>query len=275
MYENKEFSMSDADFEYISKTVYEECGIVLKEAKKDLVYSRISRRIRALKLANFRQYISYLDANKEREFTEFINAITTNLTAFFREPHHFEFLTQKVVSELKQHCAHSKRVRIWSAGCSTGMEPYSIAMTLAPHFDASWDLKILATDLDTNVLDTAKAGVYDRDTITGLDGDLLKNWFLKTPHAEKFKVKPAVAELITFKQLNLLKEWPMRGPFDVIFCRNVVIYFDHVTKLNLFKRFGQYLAPHGYLILGHSETMSRDVEGYQPIGKTIYKKARP
>ena len=272
MFENKEFSMTDADYRYISQTVYNECGIVLSDQKKDMVYSRLARRIRALKLENFAKYIAYLEVNKDKEFVEFINAITTNLTSFFREPHHFEFLQQTIVPEIKTNHRQDKRVRIWSAGCSTGMEPYSIAMSTVNSFPADWDYKILATDLDTNVLSTAKSGVYQGSSVTGIDDDLLKSHFLHDSVGERYKVKDKLKTLITFKQLNLLEPWPMKGEFDVIFCRNVVIYFDLETKNQLFRRYAELLRPNGYLILGHSETMSREVTEFKTLGRTIYQK---
>jgi chemotaxis protein methyltransferase CheR len=237
-----------------------------------MVYSRLARRIRALKLFNFAEYVEYLQHNKDSEFGEFINAITTNLTSFFREPHHFEFLTETVLSEMKVNHKLDNRIRIWSAGCSTGMEPYSIAMTLGNKFPAGWDFKILATDLDTNVLATAKAGIYQSSSVTGIDDELKKKYFLHDQHGDRYKVKESLQKLITFKQLNLLEKWPMKGQFDVIFCRNVVIYFDLETKNKLFERYAQMLRPNGYLILGHSETMSREVTLFKSVGRTIYQK---
>lgn len=273
MLNNKEFAMTNEDFRYISQTVYKECGIVLNEQKKDMVYSRIARRIRSIKLKNFAEYIQYLNDNKELEFTEFINAITTNLTSFFREPHHFEFLEKTVIPEMLINHKVDKRVRIWSAGCSTGMEPYSIAMTLFNRFPSSFDVKILATDLDTQVLATAKAGIYEAQNVTGIDEPKLAKFFQKDAAQNRYKIKDRINKMITFKQLNLLEGWPMKGTMDVIFCRNVVIYFDLKTKNQLFERYAQLLRPNGYLILGHSETMSRDINCFKPLGNTIYQKA--
>lgn len=272
MHENKEFSMTETDYRFISQTVYDECGIVLTEQKKDMVYSRLARRIRALKLPNFSRYIEYLENNKDKEFVEFINAITTNLTSFFREPHHFDFLKQTILPEMKRNHQLDRRVRIWSAGCSTGMEPYTIAMTMANAFPKGWDFKILATDLDTNVLATAKEGIYQGQSVTGINDEILANHFLHDKEGERYKVKDRLRKMITFKQLNLLEPWPMKGEFDVIFCRNVVIYFDLETKNKLFERYAQLLRPNGYLILGHSETMSRDVTMFKSLGRTIYQK---
>lgn len=275
MHENKEFSMTQSDYDYISQTVYKECGIVLSEQKKDMVYSRLARRIRALKLTNFASYIDYLENNHDAEFGEFINAITTNLTSFFREPHHFDFLADTIFPEMKKNHQLDKRVRIWSAGCSTGMEPYSIAMTMANKFPKDWDFKILATDLDTNVLAAAKEGIYEGQSVTGIDDDKLKKFFLHDSQSARYKVKENLGKCITFKQLNLLQPWPMKGPFDVIFCRNVVIYFDMETKNALFDKYADMLRPGGYLILGHSETMSREVTRFESLGRTIYRKVGP
>jgi len=272
MYENKEFLMTDEDYNFISKTVYDECGIVLSAQKKDMVYSRLARRIRANKLKNFASYLTYLENNKDKEFVEFINAITTNLTYFFREPHHFDFLKNTVIPEVKDKNRSSKRVRVWSAGCSSGMEPYSIAMTMFSSFPTGWDFKILATDLDTQVLQTAIDGIYHKDNIAGIEKNMIENNFLHDAKGERYKVKDRFKNLITFKQLNLLEAWPMKGPFDVIFCRNVVIYFDVETKNKLFERYAELLAPNGYLILGHSETMSREVKNFKALGGTIYQK---
>lgn len=272
MFSNREFAMTDDDYQFISQTVYKECGIVLNELKRDMVYSRLARRIRAAKLNNFAEYIDYLQANKDTEFTDFINAITTNLTSFFREPHHFQFLQNKIIPQLKAIHKTDKRIRIWSAGCSTGMEPYSIAMTLQNRFPSNYDVKILATDLDTEVLQTAKEGIYDAQNVTGVDDDMLVKYFQKRSEQNRYRVKDQVRALITFKQLNLLQGWPMQGPMDVIFCRNVVIYFDIETKNQLFARFAQLLRPNGYLILGHSETMSREIKFFKAIGNTIYQR---
>lgn len=272
MFENKEFAMTSSDYQFIRTTVYDECGIVLGEHKKDMVYSRLARRIRALRLSTFSQYIDYLKDNMDAEFGHFINSITTNLTSFFREPHHFEFLSEQALQEIKANHLMDKRVRIWSAGCSTGMEPYSIAMTMSKAIPSNWDFKILATDLDTNVLATAKEGVYEAQNVTGINKGILSEHFLHDASGQKYRVKDSIRKLITFKQLNLLERWPMKGPFDIIFCRNVVIYFDLETKNKLFQRYAELLRPNGYLILGHSETMSKEVTCFHSLGKTIYQK---
>lgn len=268
----KEFLLTDNDFKKIASLVYGACGIVLGEHKREMVYSRLARRIRTLRLANFKQYLDYLDTHKEQEFSDFINAITTNLTAFFRESHHFDYLKSHIVPALLKANQHTKRIRIWSAGCSSGEEPYTLAMTLHELFPNSWDVKILATDLDSNVLTKAQIGSYSAANVSGLEQHHLKRWFLKSKDGEMFKVKPQLQQHIHFKRLNLLQEWPMKGPFDVIFCRNVVIYFDKETKDQLFQRYCTILAPCGHLFLGHSESMGKEHTEFKNLGRTIYQK---
>ena len=268
----KEFLLTDNDFKAISSQVYDACGIVLAEHKREMVYSRLARRIRHHKLKSFREYLGFLDENKEQEFSEFINAITTNLTSFFREPHHFNYLKNTIVPKLLVGNAKQKRVRVWSAGCSTGEEPYTIAMTLHGLFPPDWDVKILATDLDSNVLAKAQAGTYTAANVNGLDKSHLKRWFLKSHDGELYKVKPELQKNIFFKRLNLLQSWPMKGQFDVIFCRNVVIYFDKPTKDELFKRYHDLLTNTGYLFLGHSETLGKDHKEFKNLGQTIYQR---
>ena len=271
--ENREFRMTDANFDVIKKLVYQSSGIVLGEHKREMVYSRLSRRLRALKLRDFDQYCDFISSGHKEEFSHFINAITTNLTSFFREKHHFEFLKQTVIPKLLTQEKHHRRIRCWSAGCSTGEEPYSIAMTLAPVFPAkSWDFKILATDLDSNVLAKAKNAIYPAQNVQGLDDSIKRNGFFYNKQTDQFKVKPGLQEHIHFKRLNLLENWPMKGPFDFIFCRNVVIYFDNETKNQLIRRYAQLLKPGGYLFLGHSETISREITEFTALGQTIYQR---
>lgn len=269
----KEFPLSDDEFKTISSKVYQACGIVLGEHKREMVYSRLARRIRACGLSSFAEYIDYLDKNQEAEFSEFINAITTNLTSFFRESYHFDYLAETIIPQIKDANRHSKRVRIWSAGCSTGQEPYSIAMTIYQQFPRDWDVKILATDLDSNVLAKAQAGEYGGNDVNGLAIEKAREWFLRSKSDDTYRIKPEIKQLISFKRLNLLQEWPMRGKFDVIFCRNVVIYFDKPTKEALFSRYAGVLKDNGYLFLGHSESMGKDQLEFVPLGRTMYRKA--
>jgi chemotaxis protein methyltransferase CheR len=265
--------MSDADFKQIRELVYTSCGIVLGEHKREMVYSRLSRRIRALSLASFSSYLEFLTEHKSDEFSHFINSITTNLTSFFREKHHFEYLENTLVPELISEHKVDKRIRIWSAVCSTGQEPYSISMTLNKYFPkGKWDLKILATDLDSNVLAKAKNGVYADTAIDGLDKKTISDNFIKSKQTDDVKVAKKITEYVSFKRLNLLENWPMKGPFDIIFCRNVVIYFDQETKERLFRRYAEMLKPGGYLFLGHSETLRREITEFEAIGQTIYRK---
>lgn len=268
----KEFLLTDDEFKRIAKIVYDACGIVLGEHKKEMVYSRIARRIRALQLSTFAQYLSYLESHKEQEFSHFINSITTNLTSFFREPYHFDHLVNSVIPHLLEENKHSKRVRIWSAGCSTGEEPYTIAMSIHGKFPPSWDVKILATDLDSNVLAKASLGEYSANSITGIDQRLTKRWMLRSRDGEVYKIKDELRKMIAFKRLNLLQQWPMKGLFDVIFCRNVVIYFDKPTKEHLFERYANSLQPQGHLFLGHSESMAKEQNYFDGLGKTMYRK---
>ena len=252
-------------------------GITLSDQKRDLVYGRLARRLRKLNLNDFDQYIELLKQNPEGEMIEFVNSITTNLTSFYREKHHFEYLSGTVLKYLLQARRQEKRIRIWSAGCSTGEEPYTLAMTLResiPNID-SWDVKILATDIDTGVLAKAKAGVYQKDRINGVSEAQFKKWFLKPSenNSDEVKVSPKLQELITFKQLNLMNAWPMKGKFDILFCRNVVIYFNKDTQRILFDRFADILKEDSHMFIGHSESLYKVTDRFSLIGKTIHQKA--
>lgn len=270
-----EHQLSDRDFKFICKLVYDQTGIVLGEHKRVMVYRRLMRRTRELKIASFADYCRLLENVESGELPNFINAITTNLTSFFRESHHFDYLREHFLPEHMRTHSASRRLRIWSAGCSTGEEPYSLAITVSEAMGgtlANWDAKILATDLDTNVLDTAKQGVYKYERIEGLPKAIQRRWFRrgKSEKADLVKVDPSLPALITFKQLNLLHDWPVRGPFDVIMCRNVLIYFDRQTQASLVQRYSSLLRPGGLLILGHSESVAKGFSEFQMIGRTIF-----
>jgi chemotaxis protein methyltransferase CheR len=274
--QDREFDFTDADFERIRQFVSEHTGIVLTEKKKDMVYGRLSKRIRRGDFDSFSAFIDALEQGDEDEQDFMINAITTNLTAFFRENHHFEFLKNTVIPSLIKKKGYKKHLRIWSAGCSTGEEPYSIAMILReslPDFD-DWNVKILATDLDANVIAHGKAGIYRQDRIEGLDERRIKRWFKRGSgdNSDMVKVSPELQQMITFKRLNLLHEWPMSGPFDLMFCRNVVIYFDKDTQRVLFDRYADILAPDAHLFIGHSETLFKVSSRFDSLGQTIYRK---
>ncbi|MCP5150003.1 MAG: protein-glutamate O-methyltransferase CheR [Ectothiorhodospiraceae bacterium] len=269
-----QLTLSDAEFERLRRLVREHTGISLSDAKRTLVYGRISRRIRALGLSGFPAYCALLEKDGGDEIEQFTNAITTNLTSFFRESHHFDYLRDKVVTPLKGRT--SQRLRIWSAGCSTGEEPYSIAITLAEALprQALGDVRVLATDIDSNVLRHAEAGVYDLERVAGLPEETQRRWFKKGAGPNKGKVRAAddLRELISFRQLNLLGSWPMRGPFDVIFCRNVVIYFDRDTQRELFKRYADMLPIGGHLFIGHSESLFNLTDRFELVGRTVYRR---
>ncbi len=266
--------MSDANFARIAELAHDYTGIVLGPHKRDMIYGRLSRRIRGLGLKNFNQYCDLLEQERSPELSNFINAITTNLTSFFRENHHFDFLKDTVLPEIMEKNKVGKRIRFWSAGCSTGEEPYSLSIVLNEQVDRRvWDTKILATDLDSNVLNHGKSGIYDVGRIESIDETRRKKWFLRDPaQPQVVKVKPALSQLISFKRLNLLEPWPMKGRFDVIFCRNVVIYFNKDTQRQLFNRYADILADGGYLFIGHSETLHRVSDRFESLGRTIYRK---
>jgi len=272
MSEQKEFEFTQDDFNFLRGIVTSTTGIVAPDDKYTMYYSRLARRLRTLGLADFSAYRQYLKTNLETESIELVNAVTTNLTSFFRESHHFDYLRDILIPE-KIRC-NDYRLHIWSAGCSTGEEPYTIAITL---FEAipdpdKWDIKILATDIDSNVLKTGSNGVYDEARVANLDKALLRRYFKKGsgPNAGKVKVNPALSKYIHFKQLNLLHDWPINEKLDIIFCRNVVIYFDKETKSKLVDRFADQLVDKGMLFMGHSESLYKTTERFELLGKTIY-----
>jgi len=272
----REFEFTDKDFNYIQQLVADSTGIVLSESKRDMVYSRLTRRIRALNLDSYKIYCDRLRDGDESELIAFTNAITTNLTSFFREPHHFEFLKNKLLPDIKKNKV-SRKLRIWSAGCSSGEEPYSIAMVVHEVFGdvlAGWDIKILATDLDSNMVQTAANGIYSEDRVTGLTKSRLRS-YVKNGSGEnlgKVKISPRLQKMITFRELNLMNHWPVKGPFDIIFCRNVVIYFDKPTQKVLFNRYCELMVPHGHLFIGHSESLHMVTDRFKLLGKTMYRK---
>lgn len=266
----REFLFTDRDFERICALIYAHAGIALSAAKVDMVYSRIARRLRANSLASFDEYLDLLNANPE-EWQPFINSLTTNLTSFFREAHHFPVLAQVALDARRQGRAP---VMLWSSACSTGEEPYSMAMTMIDAFK-SWSppVKILATDLDTNVVQQAAQGIYPLDRVGKMPEADLKRFFQrgKGPHKGMARVRPEVRALVRFHALNLLEDrWPMKGPFDAIFCRNVMIYFDKQTQAKILARFHPLLRQDGRLFVGHSESLTHVAELFRLQGKTVY-----
>jgi chemotaxis protein methyltransferase CheR len=274
---SREFAFGDEDFEALRQLVKRLTGINLSDQKRELVYGRLARRLRALQLKSFAEYRELLAQDGGREISELCNAITTNLTSFFREPHHFDYLRDQVLQPLAAETSASRRLRIWSAGCSTGEEPYSIAMTLIESVPdlRRWDVRILATDLDSDVLARAERGVYPADRVRNLSQQRLSRFFTERREGREglcYQVGESIRSLITFKQLNLMHALPMRGPLDAIFCRNVVIYFDKDTQRDLFGRICQLQRPGDLLFLGHSESLFKVSESYSLIGKTIYRR---
>lgn len=269
----KEFKFSREQFEFIRKLVMEHTGISLKPTKFDMVYSRLARRLRSLHIDTFDEYCKLLQQGDNVELRDFVNAITTNLTSFFREEHHFDFLRDKLLPSIFSS-TDNKRIRIWSAGCSTGEEPYTLAMVIKETIpkQRGWDVKILATDLDTNVIALAKQGIYDNSKVTGISNSRMKRYFIVNKNTNEIQVRPEIKEMITFKQLNLMNQWPIKGPFDFIFCRNVVIYFDKPTQRILFERYADLTKDNGHLFIGHSESLFKVTTRYNLLGQTIYQK---
>lgn len=274
----REFLFTDKDFSYLSQLAGMHAGINLNASKRELVYGRLARRLRALGLRTFKEYCNLLNDENSDEFTHFINAITTNVTSFFRENHHFEFLANELLIQVikKQAGMSRPRLRIWSAGCSSGQEPYSIAIVLKECIKDidRWDAKILATDLDSNILDKARQGIYSAESIQDLSLDRRKKWFKfrDEDKNEKVKIINDIKKLVTFKQLNLSGTWPMKGPFDAIFCRNVTIYFDRPTREKLIDNFANLLTRDGCLFVGHSESLFGLTNRFYSLGNTIHRK---
>jgi chemotaxis protein methyltransferase CheR len=268
--EQAEISLSDREFARIKSRVYAVAGISLSDAKRTLVISRLSKIVRSLGLPSFDAYVDYLErGGSAQDSQEFVNALTTNLTRFYREDHHFAHLRTYVQTLLAEQ-PRGTRLRIWSAGCSTGQEPYTIGMDLLLAFPElkRWDFKILATDIDTAVIAKAAKGIYPHSELAGLSAERMRP-FVQAGDG-MVQVPDAVRQLISFKPLNLIGPWPMKGPFDAIFCRNVAIYFDKPTQGEVFGRFSKLLAPNGFLYIGHSENLGSGGDGFRLVGKTVY-----
>ncbi len=269
-------AISDEEFEFFRSIVYEESGIDLSDKKKALLQARLTKRLRELRIRTYHEYIGHLKSHFHDEIEHFINCITTNKTEFFREGGHFEFLRTTVLPAYERE--KRRRIRIWSAGCSTGEEPYTIAIVLLDYFDgrALPDVKILATDIDSRVLETAKAGTYKAESVHMIGLDMLRRYFYRGTGENQglFKVKHDVRRLISFRRLNLLDEsYPMKNTFDIIFCRNVIIYFDKDTQNALFAKFHRYLADDGYLFMGHSEALIGRSSLFQLKTNAVYEKS--
>lgn len=267
--------LGEHDFERFREVIYRESGIKLSPMKKALVQSRLMRRMRELRIGSFEEYYEYLQGNYNAEIIDLINCITTNKTEFFREAAHFDYLRNTVLPQYEKE--KRKELRIWCAGCSTGEEAYTIGITLGEYYRGKEmpQIRILATDIDTRVLDTARRGVYRDESVRVMDESLLKRYFLRGTgdNAGYFRVKEDLGRLVTFRRLNLLDDvFPMKKKFNIIFCRNVVIYFDKDSQVKLFKQFYRYLEDDGYLFIGHSETLTSVSELFAFRGKSIYGK---
>lgn len=266
---DRNYDFSLADFKRIQQMIYNHAGIKLSDAKHDMVYSRIMRRIRATGTQTFAEYLDLIQI-EPAEWEAFVNSLTTNLTAFFREEYHFPILEQ----QMRAHPS-GRKFRIWCSAASTGEEPYSLAITAIKAFD-SWHppVEIIATDIDTNVLAKADRGVYESDRIARVEDDISK-YFLRGKGSNEgmIKVRPELRQLITFKPLNLLKHpWPLTGEFDALFCRNVLIYFDKETQRQVLEHFVPLMTDEAMLYVGHSESLLHLGDLFRLRGKTVYEK---
>ncbi len=274
----QEVTLTEDDFRQISQIVYDHCGINLHDGKKELIRARLAKKLRAGKFSSFSEYMKHIQSDESgRAFSDFIDVLSTNLTSFFRENQHFEFLKDTLLPRLiaKKQKSGRERIRAWSAGCSSGEEPYSIAITLLENLPGGcWDAKILATDISTRILEKAKAGIYAPERVNPV-GLQEKRKYLKqtTENGQKaFEVGPALRQMITFRYLNLMNDWPIRGPLDFIFCRNVMIYFDKPTQASLVNRYWDLLDSGGVLFTGHSESLTGIDHKFKYVQPTIYMK---
>lgn len=274
-----EYPLTIEDFRAIAAMLHADAGIALSEAKATLVYSRLAKRLRALGLRSFREYCALVAApagGEERR--QMLTALTTNVTRFFREPHHFEHLKTTVLPPLLKEARRGGRVRLWSAACSTGQEPYSIALTILSLMPdaAELDVKILATDIDPVVLAGGSAGAYDEASIAPVPSDLRQRWFVRAPDGEGrkgWRVADEARRLVSFRELNLIGSWPMKGRFQAIMCRNVVIYFEEETQARVWNRFMPLVEPGGHLYIGHSERLTGEaVPHFESTGITTYRR---
>jgi chemotaxis protein methyltransferase CheR len=265
----REFHFTAQDFQRVRKMIYDHAGISLNDSKQELVYSRLSRRLRATGVGSFSEYLKLLVQNDEQEWEAFANSLTTNLTSFFREHHHFPLLADQI-----KRIGHARPIVLWCSACSTGEEAYSMAMTAMDAFNSfTPPVKIIATDLDTNVLDTARRGVYSMDRVEKLDEALINRFFLKSTGAQAgfVKVRPELQNMITFRKLNLQDStWLIRDKVDAIFCRNVMIYFDKDTQLAILKKMAPVLRSDGLLYAGHSESFYHADAYFKLRSKTVY-----
>ena len=269
----REFSFSSTDFERVRKLIYAHAGISLSPVKQDMVYSRLARRLRATGKNSFAEYLDALEKNGGDEWERFVNSLTTNLTSFFREPHHFPIFADHL-----KRLGTRRPIRVWCSASSTGEEPYSIAITVLETFGSDvTHVSIFASDLDTNVLAAAQKGVYPIARVEKLEPERLRRFFLKGTGAQEgmVAVRPELKRLIQFQRINLLEpNWPVRGPLDVIFCRNVMIYFDKPTQYKILSRFEPMMENDGLMFAGHSESFLHAADLFRSLGKTVYAPTR-
>ena len=270
---DREFAFSAADFDRVRKLIYAHAGISLSPAKQDMVYSRLARRLRETRLKTFAEYLNLLERGDKAEWEKFVNSLTTNLTSFFREPHHFPILADHL-----KKLRNKSPIKIWCSASSTGEEPYSIAMTVVETFGGfTTPVSIVASDLDTNVLATASKGVYSQDRLDKISPERLSRFFTKGIGTQdgSYVVKPELRRMISFQRLNLLEaNWMVRGPLDVLFCRNVMIYFDKPTQYKILSRFAPLMSEDGLLFAGHSESFLHAADLFTSQGKTVYELVR-
>jgi chemotaxis protein methyltransferase CheR len=280
MTQTAEQPLSQREFERVAKFLYDHCGIHLTQAKMDLVKARLAKRLRVLSMDSYSSYIDLVTSDPDgAECYEFIDALSTNLTSFFRENSHFQYLASQLLPQIVRRNSSTKRIRCWSAACSSGEEPYTLAIVLHETLSKlnalrGWDTKILATDISTRVLKKAQSGVYSMERVKTVEPALRGKYF--EPRVlggeEHLAVSPVLRSMICFNRLNLMESWPFTGPFDFIFCRNVMIYFDKPTQEKLVGRYFDLLSPGGILFTGHSESLTGIKHKFELVQPTIYRK---
>lgn len=269
--QSREFAWTDTDFDRVQKLIYQRAGISLHNGKHAMVYSRLSRRLRETGHRSFNEYLGWLESSDGPEWQEFINALTTNLTSFFREDHHFKIFHEY----LKRHKQKSKW-KVWCCAASTGEEPYSILMTAIDALGTNPGLTLIASDIDSKVLATAANGVYRIENLRNINNDQFRSFFLrgKGSNAGMVRIKPELQKLVDFKIVNLVRDsWPFQELFDVVFCRNVMIYFDGPTQRSVLERIHRVMSPGGLLFVGHAENFSESRDLFVLRGKTVYERA--
>jgi chemotaxis protein methyltransferase CheR len=268
---DREFRFTQADFDRICRLIHEHAGISLAPAKQDMVYSRLARRLRALGLSSFEEYLERLDRRGSQEWQTFVNSLTTNLTSFFRESHHFDILMRQLRESQR------RPFRIWCAAASTGEEPYSLAITACEALDSMTPpVEIIASDIDTNVLAIARRGIYALERVERLTSARIQRFFVpeNSGGPDEARVRPELQRMVSFARINLLDAtWPIRAPIDAIFCRNVMIYFDKPTQYQILKKFRPLLREDGFLYAGHSESFLHAADLFHPLGRTVYQRS--